>query len=359
MIMVERIELYRRRCVRKVIEVVEAVPGYWRVQSPIVLDETALGLLLLAGWLRSDRDFLFQCLEEMGVPVADLTRRIDDALNGRKIPSEDRPPEPPPSDSPPALRELTVCWLDRAAEEAHRLRQDYLGVEHLLLAFLRPQGAPLAVLLSECGLDRRRLTESVLNALRRGKPSNPEPAAGPSASGAIGITASATPQDALFAAVGMPKRFSIAIMMAWLTLFALVFSLMKCVEAPPQIFGIVTVLMLAIGLAQMWLFGGNNPRLASVLAGAVVLSVEVVALNLATGYFIDEPSHIVLHIISSIILIVICIPLGAFFGYLLGTLTAGIVLTLNYLENRKAAASSAETDSDAVAAEKQNPEGIP
>jgi hypothetical protein len=42
----------------------------------------------------------------------------------------------------------------------------------------------------------------------------------------------------------------------------------------------------------------------------------------------------------------------AFFGCLLGTLTAGIVLTVNYLENRKAAASSADIDSDAVTAEK-------
>jgi hypothetical protein len=222
----------------------------------------------------------------------------------------------------------------------------------LLLAFLRAEGAPLAVLLSECGIDRRRLTESVLDALRRGKPSNREPAAGSSANGAIEMLAAATPQDAAFAAVGMPKRFSIAILMAWMTLFALVFSVLECVAAPPQIFGIVTILMLGIGLGQMWLFGGKKPRLASVLAGTVLLSVEVAALNLATGYFTREGSSIVLRIIFSIISIVICIPLGAFFGYLLGTLTAGIVLTLNYLENRNAAESPAEIDSDAVTAEK-------
>jgi hypothetical protein len=150
----------------------------------------------------------------------------------------------------------------------------------------------------------------------------------------------------------MPKRFSIAIMMAWMTLFAMAFSVLKCITAPPQIFGIVTILMLGIGLGQMWLFGGKKPRLASVLAGTVLLSVEVAALNLATGYFTREGSSIVLRIIFSIISIVICIPLGAFFGYLLGTLTAGIVLTLNYLENRKAAESPAEIDSDAVTAEK-------
>ena len=70
----------------------------------------------------------------------------------------------------------------------------------------------------------------------------------------------------------MPKRFSIAIMMAWMTLFALAFSVLKGVDAPPQFFGIITILMLGIGFAQMWLFGGKKPRLASVVAGAVVLS---------------------------------------------------------------------------------------
>jgi hypothetical protein len=113
------------------------------------------------------------------------------------------------------------------------------------------------------------------------------------------------------------------------------FSLLKCVQAPPQFFGILTILMLGIGLGQMWLFGGDKPRLASVLAGAVVLSVAVAVLNLATGYFSDEKAGVPLRIVYSIILIVPCIPLGAFFGYLLGGLTAGIVLTLNYLESRK------------------------
>ncbi len=350
--MIEREELYRRRCVRKVIEVVEAVPGCWRAQSPVVLDETTAGLLLLACWLRCDKDFLFQCLDEMGAEVAGLSRRIDDSLTERRMLREDRQGEPLSlSDSPTVLRELTVWWLDRAAEEAHGLRQDYLGVEHLLLAFLRFEGAPLAAILSECGIDRPRLTARLLDALRRGKPSNREPAAEFSASGAIEIAATAVPQDIAFPAVGMPKRFSIAIMMAWLTLFALVFSVLKSMEAPAQIFGVTTILMLGIGFGQMWLFGGKKPRLASVVAGAVLLSVEIVALNVATGYVTGDKSSIALRIIYSIVLLVPSVSLGAFFGYLLGTLTAGIVLTLNYLENRKPAESPAETDPDAGATE--------
>jgi hypothetical protein len=42
------------------------------------------------------------------------------------------------------------------------------------------------------------------------------------------------------------------------------------------------------------------------------------------------------------------VPIGVFFGYLLGGLTAGIVLVLDRLENRKA---QTENDSEAVTAE--------
>jgi hypothetical protein len=326
--MIEREGLYRRRCVRKLIEVVESVPGQWRAESPTVLDETTAGFLLVASWLRCERDFLFQCFEEMGVEIADLSRRIDGLLGERKVREDDRQGQTlSPSDCPPALSELTAKWLDRAAEEASLLRQDYLGVEHLLLAFLRSDETPLARPFVECGIDHRRLMESVLNALRRGRPSGGETA--PAASSAGGVQP-----------VGMPKRFSIAIMMAWMTLFAMAFSVLKWISAPPQVFGAVMILMLCIGIAQMWLFGGKKPRLASILAGVVVLTVEVVVLNFATDCFCPPRSSILLRCLYSIILIVPCASLGAFLGYLLGGLTAGIVLTLNYLENRKAAEST-------------------
>jgi hypothetical protein len=324
--MIERKELYRRRCVRKLIEVVDNVPIYWQARSPMVLDETATGLMLLASWLQCERDFLFQCLEEMGVRMSDFAHRVDETRDRQRNAKEDQTAKPLAlSDAPMVLDGLILRWIDRAAEEARHMQQDYVGVEHLLLAFLRPEASPLAMFLSECGFDHRRLAESVLDALRRGRPGSREPAP------AVLV-------------VGMPKRFSIAIMMAWLTLFAMAFSLLKCVQAPPQLFGIMTVLMLGIGLGQMWLFGGNRPRLASVVAGAVVLSAAVAGLNLATGYFSDEKAGIVMRTIYSIVLIIPCVPLGAFFGYLLGALTAGIVLTLNYLENRKAAESGAEEE---------------
>jgi hypothetical protein len=334
--MIEREELYRRRCVRKVVEVVEVVPGCWRAQSPISLDQTTAGLLLLASWLRCERDFLFRCLEEMGVDIAVFSRRVDGLLNERKIADEKRPDKPlSSSDGSAALCELTAGWLDRAAKEAHLLRQDYLGVEHLLLAFLEPEGSPLALFLSECGIDRLHLTESVLSALRRGQPSSGETAQ------------AATPQDEGFSGVGMPRRFSMAIMMAWMTLFAVAFSVLKWLEAPPVLFVIITILMLGIGLAQMWLFGGKKPRLASIVAGAVVLSVEIVVLSFATDVFDSHTPNMLLRIVGSILLVIPCMPVGALFGYLLGGLTAGIVLTLNYLENRKAGESSAAIDSDA------------
>lgn len=341
--MIERQELYRRHCVRKVIEVVETVPDLWRTKTPIILDQATAALLLLKSWLQSGRHFLFQCLEEIEVDPADLSRRVDIALDDRKIPTENLPHEPPsPYDGLTVLRDLIAQWLDRAAEEAQLLRQDYLGIEHLLLAFLRPERSPIAPLLLHAGLDHRRLTQSVLDALRRGPSSSGEPSQAPSLESGDNPIPEAWQAPAT--AVGMPRRFSIAIMMAWMTLFAGAFSVLKWVSAPPEVFGIVTIFMLSIGLAQMWLFGGNRPRLASIVAGAVTLPVEAVILSLITNDFTNHSGPLI-RILVSIVLIIPSIPVGVLFGYLLGGLTAGIVLTLNYLENRNNAPAPAQPQS--------------
>jgi hypothetical protein len=350
--MFERVDLYRRRCVRKVIDVVQSVPSHWQVRSPMVLDETTAGLLLLWSWLRFEKDFLAECLEELGADLAALSQRVDELLNEQRFPSENsQSARQSPLDSacPPRLWDLTALWLDRAADEALLLRQNYLGMEHLILAFLRTEGSPLASLFSRHGIDARRLTESVLDAIRRRQTE--------SALRPIGIkTSEASPEAnrqeaATSSGVGLRKRFSIAILMAWVTLFAMVFSLLKWLEAPPEIFGVITILMFCVGLAQMWLFGGKNPRGASILAGAIVLPAEVFILNLAT-HFITEPiKSIFLSITQSLVLMIFFVPVGAFFGYLLGGLTAGIVLMLDYYENRKAANAQEEIDSEAVVAE--------
>jgi hypothetical protein len=345
--MFERIDFYRRRCVRTVIDVVEQVPGRWFARQPMVLDETSVGLLLLWSWLRFESDFLTRCLEDLRIDLESLTRRVDAAMKERAL-LKDNPLaaqwSPGNWQAMSDLREWTSSWLDRATDEARFLNQCYLGVEHLLLAFLRDENCPLALLFSQAGVDHSRLKRAILEAVERRQSGEDEPADVE----AFDVQAASEAQSRSGRpAVGMPKRFSMAIMMSWVTLFAMVFSLLKWLDTPPEIFGIVAVMMFLVGIGQMWLFGGRYPRAASIWTGSVALSAEVFILNIATGYFSPPDSGILLRMGMSVFWIILCFPLGAFLGYLLGGLTAGIVLLLEYLEKRKAEKEVPEAQSDA------------
>jgi hypothetical protein len=366
--MFERIDFYQRRCVRTVIDVVEQVTGRWMARGPMPLDESSVSLLLLWSWLRFESDFLTRCLEDLGVDLGALVLQVDLMLKERTIPKGNQLAAqwaPGNAFASQALRELTTSWLNRAADEAHWLHQGYVGMEHLLLAFLRDKGSPAAWLFSQSGIDHQRLSSAVVEAIARRKSNTDESAdviildePSPSNQRPIGLAAvisnlfSDTPSWTWTKgylgtpAAGMPKRFSMAILMSWVTLFAVVFSLLKWLDTPPVYFGILTVLMFCVGIGQMWLFGGKNPRAASIFTGAVALSVEVFILNVATGFLCSPNTGLLERIIISVIFIILCIPLGAFFGYLAGGLTAGIVLGLDYLEKRKADKKIAEENED-------------
>jgi hypothetical protein len=342
--MFERIDFYRWRCVRTVIDVVEQVPGRWLSRPPMLLNESSVSLLLLWSWLRWENDFLTLCLKDLGVDLASLANQVDALLKEHAIP-QDSPARahwtPGNPHAVAILRELTASWLNRAAAEARSLRQGFLGVEHLLLAFLREEGSPIVLLFSLFGIDHRRLAAAILEAIERRQSSKDEPV---EVAAFDAYSTEGLQKRPPTPAVGMPKRFSMAIMMAWVTLFAIVFSVLKGMDSkmPPEIFALTGVLMFCVGIGQMWLFGGNAPRAASIWTGAVALSVEVFILNIATGFFCSRDAGIGQRISESIGEVILCIPLGAFFGYLAGGLTAGIVLILNRLEKKNDSEETAE-----------------
>jgi hypothetical protein len=368
--MFEPTDFYRWRCVRTVIDVAEHVPRRWLARRPMVLDETSVGLLLLWSWLRFESDFLTRCLESLGVDLTAFTHEVDKLLNDCNLPKEYLQTAEWSLEKRPKLSQLrsfTACWLERALTEAEQLHQNYTGMEHLLLAFLRDAESPIASLFFRYGIDRPRLENAVLEAIKR------KHAEEPTAAQAGYSLAEVVPEDTgsmsdiwpawLPPAVGMPKRFTMATMMLWVTLFAIAFSVLSMIDgylghyghyAHPEYYVIVAVLMFAVGIGQMWLFGGRHPRAASVCTGAVTLPIVCIFVDLTMGFTSSDsrPVGFQGHLLNCFLSIFLGIPLGAFFGYLLGGLTAGIVLMLENLEKRRAhKQASKPDDADNIAGE--------
>lgn len=131
--------------------------------------------------------------------------------------------------------------------------------------------------------------------------------------------------------VGVPRRFSMGAMMVMMALYAVVFAVMRSLDAHPAIFAVVTVFFIGVTLGQMFLFGGNKPRRASMVVGGFLLPAEVFVAYLVTYWGDSSRTNDAEMLCSS------CGSafLGVFCGYLAGTLVAGVFLLLKGVEKRK------------------------
>jgi MFS family permease len=123
---------------------------------------------------------------------------------------------------------------------------------------------------------------------------------------------------------GVTRRFSVGTFLIMIAFFAVLFAVMKTFNVPSIAFCCIAVFFAGIGVAQMALFGGNEPRKASWIAGFPLGFLcglgGMIAANLL-GYlppYIDSSEIYSIPFFTAII--------GGPCGYLAGCLMAGIFL---------------------------------
>jgi hypothetical protein len=339
--MFDRQELCSRRCVRTLIEIIEQIPARWATRAPMVLDESSVGMLLLWTLIRWELRFPLTVLEEMGVDIWAFTQDVAELLEQEIMQTSGKDnsqasAEPNASNPPLLLRELTNRWLERAEDEARSLDNVFLGAEHLLLAMASGADPSLSQIFARYGIDHDRLKNKVVQALASKTsrlldvaidaivvPLSSEERYWPQYAVPWGAAWDKKP------AVGMPRKFSMAVMMMMVTLFAIMFSILRWFDALPVYYGVFGVLVFGVTMGQMVLFGGKYPRAASIWSGAVLLPVEIGAINLFSD-FIRVYYNIFARITTTIFYMIFTVPVGALFGYLAGGLTAGVVLLLEW-----------------------------
>ena len=134
--------------------------------------------------------------------------------------------------------------------------------------------------------------------------------------------------------IGVPRRFAVGTALIIMTMYAVLFAVMKSAEFHPVAFLIVTVFFTGVGAAQMFLFGGRRPRDASFVAGAVLLPTILVTLIMIAWLSDDrgpDGSEVIGLLLSVIVPITI---LGVLLGYVAGGLTAGVFLILDRIDKR-------------------------
>lgn len=128
-------------------------------------------------------------------------------------------------------------------------------------------------------------------------------------------------------AAKMPTRFGVGLMLLFLSLFSVGFFLLTALGVPAETILYLSLLFAAVAAAQvLW---PSRPRSASSVAGALLTPAY------AVGYAIWEhiqeianPKVVDLLLHAAIGFIPLTAGFGAFFGYLAGTLLAGLFLRI-------------------------------
>jgi len=113
---------------------------------------------LLLGLVRENEGVAAQVLQKMGVSLQKVRQEIE-----AEVPAGNADT----SSETPRLTPKSKRVLELAAEEARRLRHNYIGTEHLLLALLREKDGMAATVLNKLGLNLEKARNQVMEYLRR------------------------------------------------------------------------------------------------------------------------------------------------------------------------------------------------
>ena len=120
-------------------------------------------------------------------------------------------------------------------------------------------------------------------------------------------------------AYAVPRRYDLATLLTVTVSFALLFSLLRMIGAPPTLMAAAATFIALVGLAQAALFGGRSPRRASIVVGTLFGPI-VVGCQAYFGAFAVSFDDLLLATIWFA-------PLGYFLGVLIG----GVFLVSDYV----------------------------
>jgi hypothetical protein len=140
-----------------------------------------------------------------------------------------------------------------------------------------------------------------------------------------------------------PRRFDLATIFVVTSAYALLLGGFSAMDASPIVSFVIGGFVVAVGIGQAVLFGGEKPRAASVLVGIVMHAIFWI------GFWIYYPrvypSEAILFVVGFIVVG------GAILGYCSGALVGGVFLVADKIRSRFGRSARPEPPIDQDAAE--------
>jgi hypothetical protein len=125
----------------------------------------------------------------------------------------------------------------------------------------------------------------------------------------------------------VPRRFDLATIFVVTLAYSLLFGLMKGISVPTVASVVIAAFISIVGVGQAFLFGGKQPRTASLIAGVLVYLSFMIAAWLMNGPRMYPVSFMLIVVSYSIIG-------GAILGYLAGAIVGGVFLVADAVRKR-------------------------
>jgi len=130
---------------------------------------------------------------------------------------------------------------------------------------------------------------------------------------------------------GVTRRFSLATVMLMMAGASVILAVLNAFHISPIISGGFLLLCVATALGQMFLFGGREPRKASVIVGGVLFTAIPLVAGILGGPFRNS------HDFDSIAMSFVFGPIiGSLMGYVAGGSVAGVLLVMDLTETKLA-----------------------
>ena len=128
-----------------------------------------------------------------------------------------------------------------------------------------------------------------------------------------------------------PRRYDLATMFVVSVAYAVLFAVMRLLQAGPLVFVTTGLFFTAIAAAQALLFTGNAPRLASCIAGSLYFVGSNAAFMLLNSVNQSQQFRLVSSIIAAVGGLICVAVSGAICGYVGGALVGGVFLVADQL----------------------------
>ncbi len=118
-----------------------------------------------------------------------------------------------------------------------------------------------------------------------------------------------------------PRRFDLATIMTVTLAYALMFGFMRYLQTPPMLAFFIGSFITIVGASQALMFGGEDPRKASMITGGVLMPLIFLGFLVVGGF----------HLASAICGLIAWPIAGVVCGYLAGALVGGVFLITDYV----------------------------